>query len=1042
MGLSRRVPIYAAVLVALTGAVTLGELDEILKARHPAGGASYGMADLSGSVFSLDPNQLDEVVTTSWMNGRPEDFTHPKNIARAHVFVDWVFTVAYASLLALLAALLLRRLEAALEPPEIDQIAQRRLAARGATEVNYALEDEVRVITARIVACRRIARAAVVAALLAGLVDLAEGVLQLFALVDQSVLIAIALYGVTLAKWALVAFVVVGLALGLLGLDLIHPRASRGLFATVMVSRAPLLLAVLLAVAFLTDLTPFGEQASDVLLGWKEDLTEAVVAVLLFAWLSALTLVLARRLLEPVPETQKATAEAEEVEERLGRPVEIDGRRKVNLWAVLVSGVVLGVVALFLDWQKAGGAGLWVAAGILAAVPVASLLIRGVESTPLPKLGGGTRTIPALGAATPLVVLGLALVQATVAEVAWAQRWIYLVGTISGAVLAAIGLVTFALARSERSQWLVDRAWLVVGPTILLLAYVVLRIWMHPWRTADALGAFGVFAAAAGAALLVAYLLMWPEERRRPPSVFAVFRLRRIPVFALMALWALIAALVDQGGFHDVRQRTLSGTLRPGGVEVDAGLTVQAAFERWLRQNPAPPPPRGPGREARAHPLVLVAAAGGGVRAAYWTGLVLECVFHGKGPDTCANRTSPRPEASVFAAAGASGGSVGLANWVARLRTGDETWLDDLGDDSLSPTLAWALFVDLPNGFVKLDGFGDRAQVLERTWEQQWKGRDTSFGDLVHPTRKGPPSRGPLAAGLFEASSDDRVPLLVLGSTSVEDGCRFAVSVLDANVGGQRVAAPIEDCLSMRSFERTGAEGRLGRPLAATKDLDDYLCRNRDLRLSTAALLSARFPYVSPSGRLVKCRDGSGDTATYLVDGGYYDNTGASQLVELWSALEPIVARHNRANNTCIAPFVLEIDNHYGEEPGPEPDPRPQESQVPLQTVLGTRGAQEASARQSLAVAASLPFAEDRVVVGRGDAVVNRYARVLPRAHPGTRAPLGWALSEASQRDLKDELRSRDNLAAMRRVRRWLRGGLRCAPAPRSQATPAEEGTG
>ena len=68
----------------------------------------------------------------------------------------------------------------------------------------------------------------------------------------------------------LLAFAVVGLALGLVGLDILRPQAKNRLAASFVVAQAPLILGALLVLAFLTDLTPFGEQSSDVLLGWNE----------------------------------------------------------------------------------------------------------------------------------------------------------------------------------------------------------------------------------------------------------------------------------------------------------------------------------------------------------------------------------------------------------------------------------------------------------------------------------------------------------------------------------------------------------------------------------------------------------------------------------------------------------------------------------------------------------------------------------------------------------------------------------------------------
>jgi hypothetical protein len=1034
-----RLSVYAAVLVTMAGAITLGELDDVLKARHPPGAPSYGIADLSGAPFGFNIDQVEQVVKDSWLLGAPPDFTNPERIVHAHVIVDCLFAAAYAWLLFLVARGLGRRLEDAADAANLQEAALHRLHERDIEPTDEAMDAQRYDFELLVRRYARFAYRASVAAPILFAVDVVENVLQSAAVenVDARWLYVL-LFGATWAKFLLVAFIVVALVLGVIGLDILYPRAKNRLAATFIVARAPLILGVVLVVAFLTDLTPFGEQSSDVLLGWKQGVADAVVAFLLFAWLSVLVIVLARRLIEPTPRTAEAEERMMQAAPYIGYLEPQEARFPIRLLPLGIVGAALIALAFVLSQTDYGGAGIGVAGGILAGIALASRLVGKASSNPLPALGLGTVTLPALAAAVPLVVLGLALLKATVAEIAWASREEYVIWALAGLAIAAVGLVVFTFARSPAANTLaLGFGWWLMGPTLGFLAYLVWRIWLHPWRVADALGAFGVFAAAAGAALLVAYLLMWPEERLRPPSVFAIVRLRRIPVFGLVFLWAVIAAILDPGGFHDVRTRAAEGPVRPYAHE--QGLSVEQAFRRWQRGNTAP----AAAGARRVRPLVFVVAAGGGVRAAYWTGLVLECIFGGRGAEACTAPKDRDPaESAVFAATGASGGSVGLANWIAHQRSDRGNWLDHLGDDSVTPTLAWALFADLPNAFVKFTWFGDRAQVLERTWEQQWGGRDTSLADLLLPWRTGPTSGGPLSEGLFAAAADATVPILLLTSTSVEDGCRFAVSPFDSNVGLQRVGTRIEDCLTMRSFEKGGGAHvkpvtRDGWALAATKDLDDYLCSNADVRLSTAAHLSARFPYVSPSGRLLKCEDGDDETdeqktATYLVDGGYYDNTAASPVIELWAALEPYVARFNADNDTCVAPFVLEIDNHYGEPPGPEPEPRPKESQVPIQTLLGTRNAHEANSRQAAAVGASVPFADDLVVTRAGTGVeIDRFARIYPRAHPGTRAPLGWALSEASREDLWTELASDQNREEIRKARRWFRGDLVCSPAAR-----------
>jgi hypothetical protein len=51
-----------------------------------------------------------------------------------------------------------------------------------------------------------------------------------------------------------------------------------------------------------------------------------------------------------------------------------------------------------------------------------------------------------------------------------------------------------------------------------------------------------------------------------------------------------------------------------------------------------------------------------------------------------------------------------------------------------------------------------------------------------------------------------------------------------------------------------------------------------DVRLSTAAVLSARFPVISPSGTVRRSR---GEAIAHVVDGGYFDGTGLLALQQL-----------------------------------------------------------------------------------------------------------------------------------------------------------------
>jgi hypothetical protein len=98
---------------------------------------------------------------------------------------------------------------------------------------------------------------------------------------------------------------------------------------------------------------------------------------------------------------------------------------------------------------------------------------------------------------------------------------------------------------------------------------------------------------------------------------------------------------------------------------------------------------------------------------------------------------------------------------------------------------------------------------------------------------------------------------------------------------------------------------------------------------------------------------------------------------------------------------------------------------VPLQTVRAARDARENGARQAAALLFSTEVAAGVSASAGGEPLV-RYAHLFPRAHPGTSAPLGWALSQASMDDLTNQLRERANANELGKIRRWFASDLSC----------------
>jgi len=64
--------------------------------------------------------------------------------------------------------------------------------------------------------------------------------------------------------------------------------------------------------------------------------------------------------------------------------------------------------------------------------------------------------------------------------------------------------------------------------------------------------------------------------------------------------------------------------------------------------------------------------------------------------------------------------------------------------------------------------------------------------------------------------------------------------------------------------------------------------------------------------------------------------------------------------------------------------------------------------------------------VATSTGAIDRVAHIYPRAHPGSKAPLGWTLSESSMDDLRRQLQTDANRLEIAKVREWFSAGLTC----------------
>lgn len=374
------------------------------------------------------------------------------------------------------------------------------------------------------------------------------------------------------------------------------------------------------------------------------------------------------------------------------------------------------------------------------------------------------------------------------------------------------------------------------------------------------------------------------------------------------------------------------------------------------------------------HPLFVVATEGGGIRAAYWTATVLGGL----------QDANPNFAPHLFAISGVSGGSLGAVVFDALLAEPSPAPFkfkdkadEILGQDFLSPALASMLYPDFVQRFLPVPiEYFDRGRALELGWERGWRdtvGNNRLAGSFVD---------------LWKNGSREWMPALFLNGTSVEKGHR----IITTNLRLTNVFLDAEDAAD------TLAEHGLPATQAAC-----------NIPLSTAADMSARFTYVSPAGRFP---DGS-----HVVDGGYFENSGATTALEIVTRIKD-VCRFAHITNVSVKVIMISNDPRKGSlsiapaKPGPEPKgPKRSESltrkpnflgdlMAPPDALMNTRDArgryaQKAIRREQRPFKADSP---DQVPSDTKDIVFFALRDV------NVPLPLGWLLSRSAATTMQEQL--------------------------------------
>ncbi len=402
---------------------------------------------------------------------------------------------------------------------------------------------------------------------------------------------------------------------------------------------------------------------------------------------------------------------------------------------------------------------------------------------------------------------------------------------------------------------------------------------------------------------------------------------------------------------HDARLRTVPAEL--------PSLALTDAIKAWKLANGCGSTGNAPDAAAPAEcpRPIIVSGEGGGSRAAYLIASTLG-LLEDSSISAARDKPTRRFSQQLFGISAVSGSAVGSALFLGALRVHDQTKLEALktgiyaqrlyflnivnpnndfldkcvtykdslqaiiSNDFISPAIAAFLARDLLT-ISRLPHVFDRAGVLERSWEDAFSsvyGRDienplaaalksfqsknTSKGQAA-PVTAASATAAPCGA---IAPAQGWVPLLFANATSGETGRRVIVSPVDWRDHRDPAKNAFSDSYD---FDQLICSDQAPRSILDT--ISSYLpfkfspapqancslrgkMRDVDLRLSTAAGISSRSPFISPHATV---RDQNGQAIDSLVDGGYFDNSGAVSAYELAQAI--------RAIDPALKPFVMQV---------------------------------------------------------------------------------------------------------------------------------------
>lgn len=368
-------------------------------------------------------------------------------------------------------------------------------------------------------------------------------------------------------------------------------------------------------------------------------------------------------------------------------------------------------------------------------------------------------------------------------------------------------------------------------------------------------------------------------------------------------------------------------------------------------------------------PMIFVHSDGGASRSGYWVASVLgrlDSLSQGYFSD------------HLFVLSGASGGSVGNTTFYALLKKSiaqgrpqynlTQQARSFLKTDFLTFTVSRMLGSELSNYVLPFTD--DRARTLERSLETGMSRQDSLYGYFA---------RGFSSFNNLKVN-DRLLPILCINTTRMQDGKPGIISNvrMDSTIYGNRV-----DVLSL-------------------------IPQGRELNISSAVIMGARFPYLSPAGRIDEelIQDDKKEIRKhYFVDGGYFDNSGAGvvheMIMELQKLLETdfyIKNRYAGALQKIRFTVVHVYNTQKSTENFKKTQPIINDLAAPLITLAGSYSSQTSVNDSRLKIFIENLYANDSLIQSYG--LKNNYYELNlykedPQSEPEDYT-MNWVISEAT----------------------------------------------